>query len=85
MASMQKGVITMLFTRGYCYAHTAEKQDTSTRIAGNDNIRKDESLKGGTHLIRKDQIGDGTLSTSHPLSGRTSIPDGCPLLRASTS
>ena len=35
-------MIMILFTGDYCSAHTAEKQDTSTKIAGNDNIRNDE-------------------------------------------
>ena len=52
MASMRKDVITMLFAGDYCYAHTAEKQDTSTKIAGNDHIRNDENPKGGKHPIK---------------------------------
>ena len=36
--------------RSYC-ARTVEKQDTSTRIAGNDNIRNGESPEEGTHPI----------------------------------
>ena len=52
MASMQKDVITILFTGDYCYAHTLEKQDTSTKIAGNDNIRNDEIHEGGKHPIK---------------------------------
>ena len=51
MANMLKDVITMLFT-GDCYcACTAEKRDTSTRIAGNDNIRNDKNPEEGTHPI----------------------------------
>ena len=51
MADMLKDVITMLFA-GDCYcAHTAEKRDTSPRIAGNDNIRNGESSEEGTHPI----------------------------------
>ena len=34
MASMHRDVIMMLFAGDYCSAHTAEKQDTSTKIAG---------------------------------------------------
>ena len=53
MANMLKDVIMMLFT-GDCYcAHTAEKQDTSTKIAGNDNIRNSESPKEGHPLSRE--------------------------------
>ena len=74
MADMWKDVVTMLFAGDYCYAHTAEKQDTSTKIAGNDNIRNGESPKGGTHPIKRGQIGDKTLNMSHPLSERKSIP-----------
>ena len=85
MASMQKDVITMLFAGDYCYAHTAEKQDTSTKIAGNDNIRNDENPEGGKHPIKGGQIGDETLNMSHPLNRRKSIPGGHPLLRALTS
>ena len=51
MADMLKDVITMLFA-GECYcACTVEKQDTSTRIAGNDNIRNCKSPEEGTHAI----------------------------------
>ena len=51
MADILKDVITMLFA-GDCYcAHTAEKWDTSTRIAGNDNIRNCKSPEEGTHPI----------------------------------
>ena len=51
MANMLKDVITMLFT-GDCYcAHTAEKQNTSTRIAGNDIIKNSESSIEGTPPI----------------------------------
>ena len=62
MASMRKVVIMMLFTGEYCYAHTAEKQDTSTKIAGNNNIRNDENPEGGKHPIKGGQIGDETLN-----------------------
>ena len=82
---MRNDVITMLFTGDYYYAHTVEKQDTSTKIAGNDNIGKDENPKGGKHPIKGGQIGDETLNMSHPLKGRKSIPGGHPLLRALTS
>ena len=85
MADMLKDVIMMLFAGDCCYAHTAEKQDTSTRIAGNDNIRNGESPDGGTHPIKGGQIGDETLNMSHPLSGKKSIPGGHPLLQALTS
>ena len=78
-------MITMLFIGDYCYAHTAEKQDTSTKIAGNGNIGSDENPEGGKHPIKGGQIGDGTLNMSHPLNRRKSIPDGHPLLRALTS
>ena len=60
---MRKDVITMLFTGDYCYAHTAEKQDTSTKIAGNDNIRNNENPKGGKHPIKGGQIGAGSQVT----------------------
>ena len=51
MADMLKDVITMLFA-GDCYcARTVEKWDTSTRIAGNDNIRNCKSPEEGTHPI----------------------------------
>ena len=82
---MQKDVITMLFTGDYYYAHTAEKQDTSTKIAGNDNIRNDQNPEGGKHPIKGGQIGDETLNMSHSLNGRKSIPGGHPLLQALTS
>ena len=85
MASMQKDVIMMLLTGDYCYAHTVEKQDTSTKIAGNDNIRTDENPEGGKHPIKGGQIGVKTLNMSHPLNGRKSIPGGHPLLQALTS
>ena len=85
MASMQKDVIMMLFTGDYCYAHTAEKQDTSTKIAGNDNIRNDENTEGGKYPMKGGQVGDETLNTSHPLNGRKSIPGGHLLLQALTS
>ena len=81
---MWKDVITMLFAGDYYYAHTAEKQDTSTKIAGNDNIN-DENPERGKHLIKGGQIGDKTLNMSHPLNGRKSIPGGHPLLQALTS
>ena len=84
MASMWKDVITMLFAGDYCYAHTAEKQDTSTKIAGNDNIRNDENPEGEKHPIKRGQIGDETLNMIHPLNGRKSIPGGH-LLQALTS
>ena len=87
MASMRKDVITMLFAGDYCYAHTVEKQDTSTstKIAGNNNIRSDENPEGGKHPIKAGQIGDETLNMSDPLNGRKSIPGGHHLLRALTS
>ena len=85
MANMRKDVITMLFARDCCYAHTAEKQDTSTKIAGNDNIRNDENPEGGIHPIKGGQIGDDTLNMNPPLNGRKSIPGGHPLLQALTS
>ena len=85
MASMWKDVIMMLFTGDYCYAHTAEKQDTSTKIAGNDNIRNDDNTEGRKHLIKGGQVGDETLNMSHPLKGRKSIPGGHLLLWALTS
>ena len=75
----------MLFAGDYCYAHTAERQDTSTKIAGNDNIRNDENPKGEKHPIKRGLIGDETLNTSHPLNGRKSIPGGHLLLWALTS
>ena len=67
-------MITILFTGDYCYAHTAEKQDTSTKIAGNDNIGNNKNPEVGKHPIKGGQIGDETLNTSHPLNGRKSIP-----------
>ena len=82
---MQKDVIMMLFTGDYCYAHTVEKQDTATKIAGNDNIRNDENPEGGKDPIKEGQIGDETLNTSHPLNGRKSIPGGHLPLWALTS
>ena len=82
---MWKDVITMLFAGDYCYAHTAEKWDTSTKIAGNDNIRNDKNPEGGKHPIKGGQIGDETLNMSHPLNGRKSIPGGHLLLWALTS
>ena len=82
MANMLKDVITMLFA-GDCYcAHTAEKQDTSTRIAGNNNIRNGESPEEGTHPIWEGHIGDEALNMNHPLSRKKSIPSGHPLLWA---
>ena len=85
MVSMQKDVIMMLFAGDYCYAHTAEGQDTSTRIAGNDNIRNDENPEGGTGPIRGVQLGGETLSMSRLLNGRTSVPGGPLLLWAIAS
>ena len=84
MASMWKNVITMLFAGDYWNAHTAEKQDTSTKIAGSDNIRNDENPRG-KHPIKGGQIGDETLNMSCPLNGRKSNPGGHPLLQALTS
>ena len=78
-------MITMLFAGDYCYAHTAEKQDTSTKIVGNDNIRNDENPGGGKHPIKGGQIGDKTSNMSYPLNGRKSIPGGHLLLQALTS
>ena len=75
----------MLFAGDYCSAHTVEKQDTSTKIAGNDNIGSHENLKGGKRLIRGVQLGGETLSTSHLLSGRMSVPGGPLLLWAIVS
>ena len=75
----------MLFAGDYCYAHTAEKQDTSTKIAGNDNIRNDKNTKGRKHPIKGGQAGDETLNMSHPLNGRMSIPGRHLLLLALTS
>ena len=69
MASMRKDVIMMLFAGDYCYAHTVEKQDTSTKIAGNNNIRNDENPEGEKHPIKRGQIGDETLNMSHPSTG----------------
>ena len=79
MASMRKDVIMMLFTG------EAEKQDTSTKIAGNNNIRNDENPEGEKHPIKRGQIGDETSNTSHPLNGRKSIPGGHLLLLVLTS
>ena len=84
MVSMQKDVITMLFTGDYCSAHTAEKQDTSTKIADN-NIGSNENLKGGKRPIRGVQLGGKTLSMSHLLNGRMSVPGGPLLLQAIVS
>ena len=82
MADMLKDVITLLFA-GDCYcARTVEKQDTSTRIAGNNNIRNCKSPKEGTHPILGGHIGDEALNMNHPLSEKKSIPSGHPLLRA---
>ena len=75
----------MLFTGDYYYAHTAGKQDTFTKIAGNDNIRNDENPEEEKHPIKRGQIGDETLNTSHPHNGRSSIPGGHLLLWALTS
>ena len=85
MVSMRKDVIMMLFAGDHCYAHAAEGQDTSTRIAGNDNIRNDENPKEGTHPIRGVQLGGKTLSMSHLLNGRMSVPGGPLLLWAIAS
>ena len=79
MASIQRDVITMLFAGDYCSACTAEKQDTSTKIAGNDNIGSHKKLKGEKHPIRGVQLGGKILSMSHLLSKRMSVPGG-PLL-----
>ena len=57
MASIQRDVITMLSTGDYCSACTAEKPDTSTKIAGNDNIGNHEDLKGEKCPIRGVQLG----------------------------
>ena len=85
MVNMQKDVIMMLFTENYYYAHTVEGQDTSTRIAGKDNIRNDENPEEGTHPIRGAQLGGKTLSMRHLLSKEMSIPVGPLLLQALAS
>ena len=72
---MWKDVITMLSAGDYCYAHTAEKQDTSTKIAGNNNIRNDENPEGGKHPIKGGQIGDETLNIIPSTGGRVSQVD----------
>ena len=82
MVGIMRDVIMMLFT-GNCYcAHTVEKRDTSTRIAGNDNTRSCESPEEGTHPIQGGHIEDEALNMNHPLSGEKSIPSGHPLLWA---
>ena len=85
MVSMQKDVMTMLFAGDYCSAHTAEKPDTSTKIADDDNIGSHENLKGGKCPIRGVQLGGETLSMSHLLNGRMSVPGGPLLLQAIVS
>ena len=85
MVSMRKDVITMLFTGDYCSAHTAEKQDTSIKTAGNDNIGSHEDLEGGKHPTGGVQLGDETLSMSHLLNRRMSVPDGPLRLQAIVS
>ena len=75
----------MLFTGDYCSAHTAEKQDTSTKIAGNDNIGSHENFKGEKCPIRGVQLGGETLSKSHLLSRGMSVPGGPLLLWAIVS
>ena len=82
MSNMLREVIMMLFAENCYCAHTAEKRDRSTRIAGNDNIRNHESLEEGTYPIQRGNIGDEALNMKHPLRGKKSIPSGCPLLRA---
>ena len=64
----------MLFIEDYCYAHIVEEQDTSTRIAGNDNIRNDENHEEGTHPIRRVQLRGEKLSMSLLINGRMSAP-----------
>ena len=82
MVDMLRDVITMLFA-GSCYcARTVEKQDTSTRIAGNDDTRNHKSPKERTHPVQGGHIEDKALNMNHPLSGKKSIPSGHPLLRA---
>ena len=85
MVSMWQDVIMMLFAGDYCYAHTVEGQDTSTRIAGNDNIRNDENPEGGTGPIRGVQLGDETFSMSCLLNRRSSVQGEPLLLRAIAS
>ena len=79
--AIQRDVIMMLFAGDYCSAHTAEKQDTSTKTAGNNNTGSHENLEGEKRPIGGVQLGGETLSTSHLLSGRTSVPGGPLLLR----
>ena len=82
MVNMLRDVIMTLFA-GSCYcAHTAEKWDTSTMTAGNDNTRNHESPEERVHPVQGGHIEDEALNMNHPLSGRKSIPSGHPLLRA---
>ena len=69
----------MLLAGDYCSACTAEKQDTSTKTASNDSTGSHKNLKGEKHPIGGVQLGGKTLSMSHILSGRMSVPGG-PLL-----
>ena len=85
MVNMWKDVMMMLFIEDYCYAHTLEEQDTSTRIAGNDNIRNDENQEEGTYPIRGVQLGGEKLSKSLLLNGRMSAPGGRPQHQALAS
>ena len=82
MASIQRDVITMLFAGDYCSARTAEKQDTSTKTAGNDSTGSHKNLEGEKCPIGGVQLGGETLSMSHLLSRRTSVPGGPLLPRA---
>ena len=82
MADMLKDVIMMLFTENCYCARTAERQGTSTRIAGNDNTRNCKSPEEGTHPIQGGHIGDEALNMNPPLSRKKSIRSGHPLLQA---
>ena len=85
MVNMLRDVIMTLFA-GNCYcARSAEKWDTSTRIAGNDNTRSHKSPEEGTHPIQGGHIEDEALNINHLLSGKKSIPSGHPLLQSSIS
>ena len=82
MAHILRDVITMLFAGDYCSARTVEKQDTSTKTAGNDSTRSHENLEGEKCPIRGVKLGGETLNMSHLLSRRMSVPGGPLLLRA---